>query len=72
MTTRAAKATTRPVRSRCRYKKIPPAQKLSYDAYAGRACYACGRTLTTGAILVGRATGRQGVHVLDVDVYACP
>ncbi|MEV8311958.1 hypothetical protein AB0P36_32730 [Streptomyces flavidovirens] len=72
MTARAAKASVTPVHSRCRYKKIPPVRKLSYEAYAGRACYACGRPLTTGAILVGRATGRAGVHVLDVDVYACP
>ncbi|MET9508931.1 hypothetical protein ABZX62_10715 [Streptomyces flavidovirens] len=72
MTAPAAKVATKPVRSRCRCKKIPPAPKLSYEAYAGRACYACGRALTTGAVLVGRATGHEGVHVLDVDVYACP
>ncbi|NWF31277.1 hypothetical protein HW130_34490 [Streptomyces sp. PKU-EA00015] len=60
------------VRTGCRNTDIPPAAALSWEAYAGRACYACGKALTTGAVLVGRAKGRQGAHVLDTDVYACP
>lgn len=57
---------------RCRTAPIPPAADLSWEQYAGRACYACGKPLTRGAVHVGRAVGRQGVHVLDTDVYACP
>jgi hypothetical protein len=56
----------------CRTQPIPPVRELSTEAYAGRACFACGRQLTRGAVFVGRAVGRQGVHVLDTDVYACP
>lgn len=56
----------------CRTVPIPPVSALSWEAYAGRACYACDKPLTRGAVLVGRAVGRQGVHVLDTDVYACP
>ncbi|GGW41456.1 hypothetical protein [Streptomyces xantholiticus] len=59
-------------RSRCAGTPIPPAAALSREAYAGRACYACEKRLTTGAILVGRAVGRMGAHVLDCDAYACP
>ncbi|MFF8843152.1 hypothetical protein ACF08N_10515 [Streptomyces sp. NPDC015127] len=58
--------------SRCREVTVPPAAALSWEAYAGRACYACGRQLTRGGVLVGRAVGHQGAHVLDTDVYACP
>ncbi|MEV4329593.1 hypothetical protein AB0K02_03490 [Streptomyces sp. NPDC049597] len=58
--------------ARCADVPIPPAAALSWEAYAGRACYACGKPLTTGAVFVGRATGQQGAHVLDTDVYACP
>ncbi|MGW7469899.1 hypothetical protein ACWGJT_35850 [Streptomyces xantholiticus] len=61
-----------PATARCQDKRIPPAAALSWEATAGRACYACGKALTTGAVLVGRATGRMGVHVLDTDAYACP
>jgi hypothetical protein len=56
----------------CREAPIPPAGDLSWEAYAGRACYACEKQLTVGAVLVGRAEGRDGVHVYDTDVYACP
>lgn len=59
-------------RTACREMPIPAAGDLSWEAYAGRACYACGKRLTTGAIHVGRAVGHSGVHVLDTDVYACP
>lgn len=59
-------------RRRCRDAVIPPAAALSWEAYAGRACYACGKRLTAGAVLVGRAKGRDGAHVLDTDAYACP
>lgn len=59
-------------REACRTAPVPPAVDLSWEATAGRACYACGRQLTVVAVLVGRAVGREGVHVLDCDVYACP
>ncbi|GGW29422.1 hypothetical protein [Streptomyces xantholiticus] len=58
--------------ARCVETPIPPAADLSWEAYAGRACYACEKQLTVGAVLVGRAVGRMGAHVLDIDVYACP
>lgn len=57
---------------RCQDAPVPPAGDLSYDAYYGWACYACGKPLTAGAVLRGRAEGRQGKCVLDVDVWACP
>ncbi|WP_176732648.1 hypothetical protein [Streptomyces sp. MnatMP-M17] len=51
---------------------IPPAGDLSTEQWAGRACYACGQPLTTGAVYCGWARGRAGVHVLDAEVWACP
>jgi hypothetical protein len=69
----APAATTPPAdRARCRDAEIPPAAALKYGQALGWDCYACGKTLTTGAIHVGRAVGRDGAHVLDCDVYACP
>lgn len=64
--------TAEPEQPRCQDAPIPPARELSYDAYWGWACYACGKRLTTGAVLRGRARGREGAVVLDVDVWACP
>ena len=60
------------VRSDCRHKDIPPASALTYGQGRGWACYGCGKTLAKDAVLVGRAVGRDGAHVLDCDVYACP
>jgi len=62
---------TAPEKTRCSEAPIPPAAALSWEATAGRACYACGKRLTVGAIHAGRARGRDGAHVLDADVYAC-
>ncbi|MFK4600452.1 hypothetical protein RKD30_007119 [Streptomyces pristinaespiralis] len=59
-------------RRRCRDTPVPAPAALSWEAYAGRACYACGKRLTTGAVLVGRAQGHSGAHDLSADVYACP
>ncbi|MFI1472016.1 hypothetical protein [Streptomyces wuyuanensis] len=56
----------------CRERPIPTAQALSHEQYAGRACCACGKQLTTGAVHRGVARGRQGAHVLDVEVWSCP
>lgn len=56
----------------CRNQPVPDAGDLSWEQYAGRACFACGRQLTVGAVSCGRATGRQGAHVLDVEVWSCP
>ncbi|MBT2368844.1 hypothetical protein J7E88_26825 [Streptomyces sp. ISL-10] len=76
--TTAAAAVTAPAEAQsgkaavpCRAFPIPPASALSYEAYAGCACYACAKPLTTGAVLVGRAHGMQGAHDLGTDVYAC-
>ena len=63
---------TTATRLACRDTPIPPAGELPWEAYAGRACYACEKRLTVGAVLVGRAVGRDGAHVYDTDVYACP
>lgn len=56
----------------CRERPVPTAQALSWEQYAGRACCACGKPLTTGAVHRGVARGRQGAHVLDVEVWTCP
>ncbi|TLQ43498.1 hypothetical protein [Streptomyces marianii] len=56
----------------CRERPVPTAQALSWEQYAGRACCSCGKRLTTGAVHRGVARGRQGVHVLDVEVWSCP
>ncbi|WP_338671468.1 hypothetical protein V1460_00575 [Streptomyces sp. SCSIO 30461] len=56
----------------CREQPVPPVSELNWNQYKGRACFACGKALTVGAVNPGRARGRQGVHVLDVDVWACP
>lgn len=55
-----------------RPRPIPPAGDLSWEQYAGRACVWCGQPLTVGGRSVGIARGREGVHVLDVEVYAGP
>jgi hypothetical protein len=51
---------------------LPDARHLTRAQYAGWACVWCGRPLTTGATLAGRAVGSIGAHRLDVDVYQCP
>lgn len=63
--------TTAPL-SDCRDAPIPPATALNDEQYAGRSCFACGKPLTHGAISCGWAVGRSGVHILDVEVWACP
>ncbi|MFE6127535.1 hypothetical protein ACFQ6Q_04560 [Streptomyces sp. NPDC056437] len=57
---------------RCKDAAVPPAAELGWEAYMGRACYACGRQLTRNAVHKGWARGRAGVHVLDTEVWACP
>lgn len=59
-------------RSDCRFAMVPPAGDLGWEQYAGRACFACGKPLMHGAVLCGKARGRQGAVVLDVDVWSCP
>ncbi|MGW4728831.1 hypothetical protein ACWEQC_06570 [Streptomyces shenzhenensis] len=52
----------------------PPAASLTYAQYSGWACCWCAKSLldVIGAVSAGIARGREGVHVLDVEVYACP
>lgn len=52
----------------------PPATELNYTQYSGRACCWCGKSLldVTGVKSAGIARGSSGVHVLDIEVYACP
>ncbi|MGW4728073.1 hypothetical protein ACWEQC_02520 [Streptomyces shenzhenensis] len=52
----------------------PPAASLTYAQYSGWACCWCAKSLLNviGAVSAGIAHGREGVHVLDVEVYACP
>ncbi|WP_406000666.1 hypothetical protein [Streptomyces sp. NBC_00829] len=61
----------RPPRLPCRQTPVPHASTLGWEAYAGRACYACDTPLTTVAVPCGKARGQLGVHVLDVEVWAC-
>ncbi|MGW2562224.1 hypothetical protein ACWCXB_23805 [Streptomyces sp. NPDC001514] len=56
----------------CRYQPVPGARQLSWEQAAGRACVTCGRPLTTGAVYMGWARGRDGAHSLDCEVWACP
>ncbi|QXE36990.1 hypothetical protein KQY30_25030 [Streptomyces sp. GMY02] len=56
----------------CAEASVPPAGDLTTEQWAGRACYACGRPLTTGAVYRGWARGRLGAHSLDAEVWACP
>ncbi|MFI6285696.1 hypothetical protein ACIBCM_13225 [Streptomyces sp. NPDC051018] len=51
---------------------MPPVADLTWAQYQCRSCYACGRLLTTGAVHQGWARGRDGEHVLDTEVWACP
>ncbi|MFD1659993.1 hypothetical protein ACFSL4_17770 [Streptomyces caeni] len=50
----------------------PPVSALTREQYAGRACCWCGTRLWRGAVSAGIARGRQGAHVLDAEVWACP
>ncbi|MBT2450923.1 hypothetical protein J7F03_28385 [Streptomyces sp. ISL-43] len=57
----------------CHRRPLPASvSELSHGQHLGRACVACGRLLTTGAVSRGTIRGRQGVHVLDVEVWSCP
>lgn len=56
----------------CRTMPIPPAKDLTYQQGKGWHCYACGKRLPAGAVLVGRAEGRSGAHDIGHEVYACP
>lgn len=56
----------------CRWVPVPPLRKLTWDQRQGRACYACGKLLTSGAIPGGRATGTVGERVISAPVWACP
>ncbi|MGW4030730.1 hypothetical protein ACWEFL_15655 [Streptomyces sp. NPDC004838] len=51
---------------------MPPVEDLTWRAYQGYDCYACGRRLTTGAVYRGWARGQSGAHKLDTEVWACP
>ncbi|MBE8471061.1 hypothetical protein [Streptomyces justiciae] len=52
----------------------PPANELGYAAYSGWACCWCGKSLLgmRGTVSAGISRGRQGAHVLDMEVYCCP
>ncbi|MCX5078998.1 hypothetical protein OG321_42130 [Streptomyces sp. NBC_00424] len=56
----------------CADTPLPPAQGLPWDVGMGRACVACGKKLTVGAVSRGKVSGRQGVHSIDTEVWACP
>ncbi|MDH6522596.1 hypothetical protein M2163_000894 [Streptomyces sp. SAI-135] len=49
-----------------------PAIELSGEQDAGRACCYCATPLTSGAVSAGISYGSIGVHVVDIEVYACP
>lgn len=50
---------------------LPSALDLTFEQYSGRACVWCGKPLWKGARSAGRARGRKGAHVFDIEVYAC-
>jgi hypothetical protein len=52
-------------------RKLPPARDLTRAQHDGRACVWCGIPLWKGAKSAGIARGSLGVHVLDVEVFAC-
>ncbi|WP_332758262.1 hypothetical protein [Streptomyces sp. MT206] len=57
----------------CHLKPLPHSvSELSHGQLLGRECVSCGRQLTTGAVPRGVVPGRQGVHVLDAEVWSCP
>ncbi|MFJ8057361.1 hypothetical protein [Streptomyces sp. NPDC096142] len=51
----------------------PPVEQLSRAQYDGWACCWCGKSLLhgSGVVSAGIARGNSGVHVLDVEVFAC-
>ncbi|MGP4089549.1 hypothetical protein [Streptomyces sp. KR55] len=53
---------------------LPSALDLTRAQYSGWACCWCGKSLVdvTGAVSAGVSRGRDGAHVLDIEVYACP
>lgn len=56
----------------CADTPLPPAQGLPWNVAMGRACVACGKELTVGAVSRGKVSGRQGVHSIDTEVWSCP
>jgi len=63
---------SRPRPQRIAARSLPSAESLTYGQSAGWNCVWCGTKLTSGAVSAGVARGRQGAHVLDIEVYACP
>ena len=53
-------------------RPLPPVQELTRAQFDGWACVWCRTPLWKGATSAGRARGRMGDHVLDIEVYACP
>lgn len=51
----------------------PPVRNLSRAQCDGWACCWCGKSLldAKGTVLAGISRGSSGVHVLDIEVYAC-
>jgi len=51
----------------------PPVSELSKAQYDGWACCWCGKDLlgVRGTVSAGIARGLSGVHVLDIEVWAC-
>ncbi|MGW6834872.1 hypothetical protein ACWGCI_15870 [Streptomyces sp. NPDC054949] len=56
----------------CPNTPLPPAQGLPWAVGVGRACFACGRKPTAGAVSRGKISSRPGVHNTDNEVRACP
>ncbi|WCD86374.1 hypothetical protein KPP03845_102720 [Streptomyces xanthophaeus] len=55
----------------CRTARLS-AYGLTWEQRAGRACGACGKPLSHGAVSRGWVRGRHGAHVLDVELWVCP
>jgi len=56
----------------CVEAPLPEFQDLTGEQARGRACVACGKPLTAGAVYRGVVLGREGAYVLDADVWCCP
>jgi len=53
-------------------RPLPALETLTWDQAKGRACVWCRQQLTTGAVSAGTIRDRDGAHVLDTEVWACP
>ncbi|MFD3777369.1 hypothetical protein [Streptomyces sp. NPDC058612] len=56
----------------CQDAPLPSVDRCTWDQTAGRACIACGRQLTTGAVPRGSVSTTVGARVIAYEVWSCP